>query len=446
VGSRALKGLRHKAAARRSPARRWATAAVAAAALACIAAIAPFQARVLLSPQRAAVFAGNSLRFSAMTSGLGSAAGLRWTLVGPGSLDQKGLYRAPEVAPSLANVVVSAGSGIADAASVQTVSAPPAGSRLILTSCFDTGTIDVRRAGDLGQLGALTLGAQTGGISIDDVGHTALLAAESRVVALDMRRMRARASAPLRNVRFSQVAALTSGFYAATDNNAEAGAPGVRIFRVNRYGVPVLVSSAGAGETPEGLAAMDGGRTFFVTNINSNSVMMFGLDAFGRARLESTGRTGARPFGVAADPIHHLLFVADNDTATISGARSAPGLEVFALPSLKRAKPMITTGSATSLPLGVALDAKAAHLFVTNEGDGNVAVFSVPSMRRIATLAAGLTPWLPALDERHHFLYVPNARSNTISMYDSKSLKALSTDVPVCAYPTSIAISNVGSS
>jgi hypothetical protein len=257
---------------------------------------------------------------------------------------------------------------------------------------------------------------------------------------VNLRTMRWAVSAPIPGVRFSEIARLAWGYVAATDNNANRGQPGVRIYRINSVGVPLLVSSAVAGDTPEGIAPTADGRGFYISNINGNSVMRFAIDAHGGAKLVASGKTAARPFGLALDSVHHQLFVADNDTTVVSGAKAQPGLERFDATTLRRMGAMISTGSKSSLPLGVAIDAAARRLFVTNEGDGNVAVFSLPEVRRIGTLTAGLTPWLPTFDTATHRLYVPNARDDSISVFDTRSLRAVAPAVPTCSYPTSVAV------
>src|SRR5450432_4196930 len=93
-----------------------------------------------------------------------------------------------------------------------------------------------------------------------------------------------------------------------------------------------------------------------------------------------------RAFGVAVDNRRNILVVADNDTPTLSGTKSRPGLEMFSLPSMRRIGKPISTGTANALPLGVAVDPALSRVFVTNEGDDDVAVFALPSLRRGATL------------------------------------------------------------
>jgi hypothetical protein len=61
-------------------------------------------------------------------------------------------------------------------------------------------------------------------------------------------------------------------------------------------------------------------------------------------------------------------------------------------------------------------------------------------MRRLATLAAGRTPWLPAIDRVTRRLYVPSAMGNAFSVFDEVSLRPIARVLPTCGYPTSISI------
>jgi DNA-binding beta-propeller fold protein YncE len=108
---------------------------------------------------------------------------------------------------------------------------------------------------------------------------------------------------------------------------------------------------------------------------------------------------------------------------------------------LRRSGVPRSTGSPDALPLGVAVDASAAKLFVTNEGDDDVAVFALPSLHREATLRVGRTPWLPSVDVRRHLLYIPNARDNSLDVFDTHTLARVAGGVPTCAYPVGVAVS-----
>jgi len=361
-----------------------------------------------------------------------------WSLIGAGSIDSTGTYRAPAAAGDDALVVASA-NGSASAASLAIVPAPAASTNLAIVSCYDGGAIDVRDANGLATAGTASTDGAAAGIAADDARRIAYVGSGARLVAFDAARATVTASDPVLGARFSEVALLANGFVAATDNNALAGHPGIRIFSMADGGPPVLRGSVAAGETPEGIAVSRDGMTFYVTNVNGNSVMRFRFDGSGSARLTGAAPTGHRPFGVAVDDRTGRLFVADNDTPTISGTASLPGLEVFALPRMLRIA-RLTTGTADALPLGVAVDPAINRLFVTNEGDGTAIAYSIQPLRRLATLRTGRTPWLPAIDARDHSLYVPSAMGDSFFAFDERSFRPIAGPVPTCGYPTSIAI------
>ncbi len=398
-----------------------------------------FAPRIAVLPSAAKVFVGRSLQFRTALVGSTQSGDVTWSVVGPGSIDRNGLYHAA-AAPATADVVADAGGGLTDSVSVSSVTPPKLRHSLLLSTCYEDGTVNVWEARTNVLSGAFSVGGRTAGIAVDAHAGRAVIAVDAQLLAVDLASMRWRASTPVSGARLSEVALLAGGYIAATDNLATPGHPGVRIFRIDGTGVPILVSSVAAGETPEGIAVADGGHTFYVTSINSNAVMRFAIDAAGRAHQTGAAQTATRPFGVAVDQVHQILFVADNDTATLSGSKAHPGLEAFLLPSMRRIGNIINTGSGASLPLGVAVDPSESRLFVTNEGLANVAVFAIPSLRRVATLPAALTPWLPFLDAPRHRLYVPNARANSISVYDTHTLRTVAAAVPTCSYPTSVAV------
>jgi sugar lactone lactonase YvrE len=393
--------------------------------------------RVAIAPVSPRVFAGASVRFQ-IGSGGRVADDVAWSVIGSGSIDSSGTYRAPRTAGGNALVVASA-NGSATATSLSIVSAPARDSRLAIVSCYDGGAIDVRDAADLSSFGSASTPAASAGIAADARRRVAYVGSGDRLAAFDATTATMTMSAEVAGARFSEVALLADGYVAATDNNAQHGGPGVRIFHTTGDGTPALRGSALAGETPEGIAVSRDGMTFYVTNVNGNSVMRFRFDGAGSAELTGTAATGHRPFGVAVDDRAGRLFVADNDTPTVSGTSSLPGLEVFALPQMRRIA-RLTTGTANALPLGVAVDAPANRLFVTNEGDGTMIGYSIEPLRRLATLQAGRTPWIPAIDSDRGLIFVPSAMGDSFSVFDERSMRAVARSVPTCGYPTSIAI------
>lgn len=390
-----------------------------------------------ITPAAARVFEGSSLRLRASFAGDAGGA-VAWSLIGPGTIAQDGTYSAPS-APGQQAIVVATTGGTSVASAVQVVAPPASGQALAYVSCYDAGTLDVRDPSTYDDIGTTSTGDAAASVVSDARSGVAIVAGGSRIGVFDAASGTTTFSAPVVGARFSELALLANGYVAATDNQASAGQDGVRIFGpVVRGHAPKLATSAPTGDTPEGVAAAAHGRSFYVTNVNSNSVMRFEFDGRGAARLTGAAVTGHRPFGVAIDDARRLLFVADNDTPTLSGTSSLPGLEVFALPSLRFVR-RVTTGSANALPLGVAVDSADNRLFVTNEGDGDVAAYSIAPLKRIATLGAGRTPWLPSIDARRKTLLVPNAGDDTLSVFDIRSLRPIVSAVHTCGYPTSAA-------
>ncbi len=397
------------------------------------------RSRISIHPSDARVFQGDSLHFHSALVSSKDVAPIRWSLIGPGKLDQSGLYSAPSDRLGTAQITAAAD---ATAASVSVgVARPPLPStRLAVVSCYDEGTLDVRGADKLASFGQLSTGDRAGGIAVDAVRRLGLVAMQGRVIAIDLRGMRPHPSREVPGARFSQIALLAGGYFVATDNNAQDGKPGVRLYRIGADGTPILGGSLIAGDTPEGISVSAGGREFYISNVNSNSIMRFTFDGRGHASMSRFVKTGTRPFGLAQDSAHNLLFVADNDTPAVSGNQSQPGLETFSLPALRRVRQVVRTGSQNALPLGVAVDPRARRLFVTNEGDATIAVFALPAVRQIATMPTGPTPWIPTIEPERHRLYVPIARANSVQVFDTRRLRPVGPAVTTCGYPTAIAL------
>jgi DNA-binding beta-propeller fold protein YncE len=403
-------------------------------------------ARIEISPPGAAVFSGSSVPFAATLIGgdgkmLPSGAKpppIQWSVVGPGSISDDGVYAAPQQPGETAIVVARVGD-VSRSVPVE-IAAPPGDVPLLLVACYEAKLLDVRSLQSLRRSGVLLGPELPAGIAVDAPRRLAFLAAKETVATIDLVSMTLRQSEPLRGTRFSGAARLAGGYFAATDNNAAKGSPGVYFFHIDDIGRPVLAGSIAAGETPEGLVAQPDGRTFYVTNVNSNELMRYAFDGRGHARATGTVKTGTRPFGLAIDPALGLLFVTDNDTPYLSHERSRPGLEVFSLPSLRRVGAPISTGSKDALPIGAAVDSRAGRLFVTNEGDADVIAYALPSMRRIAALPTGKFPWTPHVDEAAGRLYVPSAHDDVVDIYDTRTLRRAGAPVSTCSYPTNIGI------
>ena len=397
--------------------------------------------RVYVEPSDGSVFAGDALRFHArIIGGTVGAETVRWSAFGAGTIDGAGVFSAPPLPGAFASVVATIGAD-AGGARVTVVGPPPQGAEQAVVACYSDGSLEVRGAYDAPAFGRLAVGDEAGGVAITGDATSALASSGDRVASVEFSSMIPRTSAPLTGAQFGEVAVLAGGRFAAVTNaNAGSDGAGIAIFRLRRGDAPRLASTASVGETPEGIVVDADGRTMYVAAVNGNVVTRLVLRDDGQTRKTGSVRTGTRPFGVAVDTRHHLLLVADNDTPTLSGAQSQPGLEAFSLPTMRRVGSPVSTGSPNALPLGVAVDSGVSRLFVTNEGDDDVAVYSLPSLRREATLRVGRTPWLPSVDVRRHLLYVPNARDDTLDIFDTRTLARVKGGIASCSYPVGVAV------
>jgi YVTN family beta-propeller protein len=397
--------------------------------------------RVDVEPANVAVFAGAAVRFHArLVGGTAALGSVRWKAFGAGTIDDGGLYHSPPLPGSAASIVATVAGG-AGGARVTVVGPPPSGTAVTMVACYSDGALEMRGVSSGAAIGRMMIGDSAGDVAIDEQAERAVATAGDRLVQIDLATMTPLESTPSTGARFGEVALLAGGAFAAVTNaNAGSTGDGIAIFRLTTGAAPVLVSKAPAGDTPEGIAVDADGRTMYVTGVNSNGITRLVLNDKGIARKTGTARTGTRPFGIAVDSRRRMLLVADNDTPTLSGSQSRPGLEVFSLPSMRRIGRPLSTGSANALPLGVAVDPGVDRLFVTNEGDDDVAVYSLPSLRREATLATGRTPWLPTVDTRRHELYIPNARDDTLDVFDTRTLAHIAAKVPTCSYPVGVAV------
>ncbi|HEY5093872.1 MAG TPA: SMP-30/gluconolactonase/LRE family protein [Candidatus Eremiobacteraceae bacterium] len=397
--------------------------------------------RVDVEPANVAVFAGAAVRFHARIVGDAAAPGaVSWEAFGAGAIDDEGRYQAPPLSGTTASIVATIG-GSVGGARLSVVEPPPAGAGQAIVACYDDGELDVRGTYRVPAFGRLLIGDSAGDVAVDEKAAFALATSGERAVAIDLATMTSLASAPSVGARFGEVVLLAGGaFAAATNENAGASDGGVAIFRLKRGAAPQLTSTARAGETPEGIAVDADGRTMYVTAVNGNVVTRLVLNDDGSARTTGSTRTGTRPFGIAVDSRRNLLIVADNDTPTLSGTKSRPGLEMFSLPSMRRIGDSIATGTANALPLGVAVDPAINRVFVTNEGDDDVVVYALPSLHRVASLPVGRTPWLPSIDTHRHLLYVPNARDDTFEVFDTRTLAHVASKVGTCSYPVGVAV------
>ncbi len=143
-------------------------------------------------------------------------------------------------------------------------------------------------------------------------------------------------------------------------------------------------------------------------------------------RLVRTVRMASNPHGLTADARAGRVYVGVNDGVAVFDARTGVLLRTIQL-------------GVRGVPVGVALDARAGRLFVTQEGvtatglvpiQGGASTVSTIDPRAgmvLRTVPVGTEPYLSALDERTGHLFLVSTINMTIDMLDTHSGRVVRT-------------------
>jgi 6-phosphogluconolactonase (cycloisomerase 2 family) len=195
------------------------------------------------------------------------------------------------------------------------------------------------------------------------------------------------------------------------------------------------------------------GNTLFVVNSNPNvppppppcpappagTITVYSVKSDGTLTAASgTTSAGIIPSGVAMDSAGHFLFVANQGVQCdpMTGTISVFAVSGTTLNEVQGSPFVTATGldQNSTRPTAVAVSLSGSFLYVANQFDGTVSVFSIDSSGALApTLSpypVGTTPAALALTPDGTFLYVANSGSNNINAFavcDKQS--------PTCATP-----------
>jgi DNA-binding beta-propeller fold protein YncE len=180
------------------------------------------------------------------------------------------------------------------------------------------------------------------------------------------------------------------------------------------------------------------GNALFVANSNPNipttppcalpssgTITAYTVNSDGTLTVAGTSTpAGIIPSGMAIDPAGKHLFVANQG---IQCDRASGTISVFNISgaTLSSAGPPVITapGSAqnSTRPVAVAVSLSGNFLYVANQFDGTVSVFSIASSGALTTTLApypvGMTPSALALSPDGSFLYVGNSGSGNVSAF-----------------------------
>ncbi len=359
----------------------------------------------------------------------GFAPPYRVLLLGPGQLLTGSVYAIPQESASGTALLVAGNSAGLAATSVRIGRPPPANHALLIAASYDDGLV-FHDAENFSVLGVLATGGTPSDVAVDALGRIA--ATDTQGTALTL--------ATLAPWSVSHVEGIVLGDEVAFDQTTRA------IFvtdrDVNGKGALTRIDPDGnvrrvaTGATAEGLAVDERHQIVYVANANDGTVAEVGAASM---RVLRRFHAVDRVFSLALSPDGARLYGISNESTGSPFAAAGSAVELIVRGTRPR---VIARSSALAFPLGIALDASAQTLFVTDESLGQVDVLDAQTLRaKHAPLRTCATPWKPSLDFASERLYIPCAAANAIDAFDARTLRRVrGAPFPTGSYPLAVAI------
>ena len=352
----------------------------------------------------------------------------RVALVGPGSMSPDGSYSIPPgTPPGAATLLAASPHGLAQA-TLHIGTPPRSQGAMLAVASYDDGVV-FHRANDFSVLGVLAIGGPPGDVAVDADGHA--FAPDTQGSALTSIVLSPWSVSSTQGVLVGDQVAIDATTHAAFVTDRDAGGSGA-LTRVTSDGDVARVPT---GQTAEGLAIDERRQIVYVANVNDDSVTAVDARAM---RVLRTFHAVPRVFALALSPDGTRLFAVSNETA--SPPLGQPGSVVVL--SLGKTPRIVARSANLEFPVGEALDAARATLFVTDEALDAVYVLDARTLRpRRAPLPTCRTPWKPAFDPVMGRLYVPCARGDAVDVFDARTYKRIAgAPFATGSYPLAVAV------
>jgi 6-phosphogluconolactonase (cycloisomerase 2 family) len=204
----------------------------------------------------------------------------------------------------------------------------------------------------------------------------------------------------------------------------------------------------------------------YVTDAVNNVVLEFGVDPSTGALGNPDGFTsiqvspvGAVPSGVAVDPCDRFVYVANNQSNTVSAFTICNGLSTQnqkVCPIVANGQlvplsnsPFSLSGGGANLPGPLAVDPYGNTLYVVGTGSSTISIFSISPVSgsltpgKTSTVTTGLRPTSIAIRSDDSWLFVTDFLAGTVSQYSiTPATGELSPQPPVTTdnYPWGVAV------
>ncbi len=347
-------------------------------------------------------------------------------VLGPGRFDA-GEYWVPSAVDGGATVVAAGPRALA-MRSITFAPPPNAQHAFVAVATYDDGVVIHDAEAPFAMHSILGVGGAPSDVAIDPAGSIAAAATNGTIAAIAT--LQPWRVATYSGVPFTDELAFDPATHALYASNRDVNGAGA----ITRIAPDGSIRRRVIGLTAEGVAVDSRRRRIYVANVNDGTISIIDADS-----LVETRRFKAveRVFSLALNSDGTRLYAVSNQSITSPFGVAGSTIAI----DVSREVPRIVARSRTlTFPLGVAIDERHHHIFVTDEHDDDLYVLDSRTLApALAPIATCRTPWKPRIDEGR--LYVPCARSNNVDVIDTATLKRIrGAPFATGGYPLAVAV------